>query len=153
LREDASFFCPDMLTRGVVPNRRRTSRRRDASALVPPPSAPQREDRKRVARAAGLLIEPLLRAAFYRVRARPATGSPAPIERSAYSRSPLPPSPATTCQRICKGRSLASPTRRSRSPAFLRARRSAKSRSIPRRAGCKWCATLPSTMSGVRSTR
>ena len=81
------------------------------------------------------------------------TGSPAPIAKSASSRSPRPPSRARICRRICKGRSPASPTRRSPSPASLTARRSARSRSIPKPARLKSSAILQLTMSGAPSIR
>ena len=61
--------------------------------------------------------------------------------------------PHRSAGRICKGRSPRFPTRPCRSPAFPTARRSARSRSMPRRARSRSSATPRSTMSGAPSTR
>jgi class 3 adenylate cyclase len=79
--------------------------------------------------------------------------SPAPIARSASPKSPRPPLRARICQRICKVRSPASPTRRFLSRAFRMAPRSVKWRSIPKRARFKSSITPRLTTSGARSIR
>jgi Molybdopterin cofactor-binding domain len=82
-----------------------------------------------------------------------ATGSPTPITRSAFSRSPRPLLPARTYRRIYKARSPASPTRRSQSRAFPTTRKSAKSRSMPKRARFELSAMQRWTMLGAPPIR